>query len=409
MTAWTNLLRLEDRVLDTIYQHPGSTRSSLVDTLGVSRSALGRALDGLIATGAVVPGPRSQHSGPGRPVTYLSVAGDRGFSLGIDVGRTRCVALVRDRRGAVLVRARAHVETFSHWRDPLRHVVHKLVEEADFKQVDLSGVQCTGVGLPVPVLEDFDVTVVEDLLGEVHAGLIHVRNNVFVEALAQTAGSAPSLCHMFVRISGGIGSCLVMSTPPREAVSEHVTTAPARPPHVVVRAADVRHFRLLAGELGHIPVSVSTQVCHCGRTGCAETVASVTAICHSAGVDDLEELRLAYDAGQSAARDAIGSAARALTEVFTAAALSARLDAIVLGGALVEAVPDLMVQIHQQLPAQFPPSIGFVPRLVSANPDPVMGALGAALAAETRLQDQRLNEAEGTWSLSTSTSGHARP
>ena len=398
MTAWTNLLRLEDRVLDSIYQHPGSTRSSLVDSLGVSRSALGRALDGLIATGAVVPGPRSQHTGPGRPVTYLSVARDRGFSLGVDVGRTRCVALVRDRRGAVLVRVRANVATFSDWREPLVHVVRKLVEEADFKQVDLSGVQCTGVGLPIPVSDDFDVATVEGLLDGVHTGLIHVRNNVFVEALAQTAGSAQSLCHMFVRISGGIGSCLVMSSPHNEAGGEYVAPVGAHSGHVALRAATVRHFRLIAGELGHIPVSVSADLCHCGRTGCAETVASVTAICQGAGVCDLEDLQRAYDAGKPLAQEAIGRAATALTQVFTAAALSARLDAIVLGGALVEAIPDLLVQIQRQLPEQFPPSIGFVPRLVSANADPVMGALGAALAAEVRLQDQRLNDAEGTWS-----------
>ena len=133
----------------------------------------------------------------------------------------------------------------------------------------------------------------------------------------------------------------------------------------------------LAGELGHMTVGANDLPCACGKRGCLETLASVPALCESAGVADVTELRAAVLSGDTRAREALERAAQAVGYVLGSAALLINPRAIIVAGEIVDAFPSLRSDIAAAMHRELIPVMEWDIDVVGAS----LGPLGAAQAS----------------------------
>ena len=124
-------------------------------------------------------------------------------------------------------------------------------------------------------------------------------------------------------------------------------------------------------------VGANDSPCACGKRGCLETLASVPALCESAGVADVTELRAAVLSGDTRAREALERAARAVGYVLGSAALLINPRAIIVAGEIVDAFPSLRSDIAASMYAELLPVMEWDIDVLGAS----LGPLGAAQAS----------------------------
>lgn len=140
-----------------------------------------------------------------------------------------------------------------------------------------------------------------------------------------------------------------------------------------------------AGEFGHAVIDRRGEACSCGARGCLETVASARSIARrytaatGVAVSGAREVLAAARAGDEAARAVWGDATDALA--FQIAQITATIapEAVVLGGGLSEAGPDLFVPVAARLEELL--SFHRRPLLLAAALGEDAGVIGTALRA----------------------------
>lgn len=238
------------------------SRADLARMMGLRRGAVSLIVNDLLAEGLIFEGATGE-SHRGRKPTFLYIDSRERCVVAVDIRVTRTSLMVTDLLGRQLVATSG----FPTDRDPKR-----LVAELGrrIKQV-LSGHkevgECRGVGVVVPGMVDRatsrvihaptlgwrDVEIRESLAAAI--GLpVHVENSGKACALAQiwaTRGDAAATGDVvFVSVSDGIGV------------------------GVVVNGEILRGRHNIAGEFGHVPLSIDGPRCSCGATGCWEAYIS---------------------------------------------------------------------------------------------------------------------------------------
>ena len=356
---------LEDRIV-AFLAHSPATRSQLCEALGTSRTNLGRALATLLDESFVLP-VRSNASGRGRPTQLLTLNASAAHSVGLLVTRTSCAGVMLSRSGTILAAAHIVSPASPSLVGCLEQTCEALAASAASQGIDVSGVRAVGVGVPIPMGRHARVASdaypsmeeVASVAGRWWRSVPVVDNTVRMAALAEGlwgAGSGMS-SFIYLRLSGGVGGCVVSD------------------------------FRLvggatgLAGELGHITVAGNDALCGCGKRGCAETLASVPALCERAGVRDVTALRAAVHAEDERALAALEGAARAIGYVLGSAALLINPKAIILAGEIVDAFPSLRESIAAHMGAELLPVMEWDIDVVTASLGPLGAAQGCAYIA----------------------------
>ena len=352
---------LEDRIIAHLVKAP-ATRSQLCEALDTSRTNLGRALTTLLDEGSVTP-VRTNAPGRGRPTQLLTLNSSAAHCVGLNVTRTSCAGVMLSRSGAVLAAVHIVSPTSPSLQRSLEQTCEALAASASRQEIDTSTVRAVGVGVPIPMgrnarlSSDAYPTVEElsELTQRWWDPLPVVDNTVRMAALAEAmwGAGADMSSFIYLRLSGGVGGCVVSD------------------------------FRLvggaggLAGELGHMTVGTNDSPCACGKRGCLETLASVPALCESAGVSDIAELRTAVLSGNTRAREALERAAQAVGYVLGSAALLINPRAIIVAGEIVDAFPSLRSDIAASMYAELLPVMEWDIDVVGAS----LGPLGAAQAS----------------------------
>jgi predicted ArsR family transcriptional regulator len=88
-------------VFDYIREHDPTTRTDIANGLGLSAPSVGRIIGRLLADGLVADAG-TQRSVGGRPRALISFRRDAGAVIAVDVGGTRCHAVLADLSGTVL-------------------------------------------------------------------------------------------------------------------------------------------------------------------------------------------------------------------------------------------------------------------------------------------------------------------
>jgi predicted NBD/HSP70 family sugar kinase len=233
-------------ILGLLRSHQEMSRAELARRLGMQRSAIGRIVADLIAQGLVCEG-KARTTARGRRPTILHLDSRERCAVAVDVRVTRTSLVVTD------LDPRDFVEHLAH------EVRRVLAENA-------GAGRCEGVGIAFPGMLDRsgDIVVQAPALGwrdvAIRAPLaaslglpVIMENAVKAWALAQVwalRGDSPAGDMVFLNVSDGVGV------------------------GVVIGGEVLRGRHNVAGEFGHLPLSVDGPRCACGAVGCWEAYVS---------------------------------------------------------------------------------------------------------------------------------------
>jgi predicted NBD/HSP70 family sugar kinase len=296
--------------------------------------------------------------------------------VGVDIGGTKTEAVAID--GAGLVIDEVRVATGFGEEAVIASTVAAVTGLAERLGTTPTGFGAIGVGVPGAVdpasgrvAHAVNLGLDGLALGEELAARLGVRvrleNDVNVAALGafHLLGSGPERSMAYLNLGTGLAAGLVLG------------------------GRLWRGSRGTAGEIGHIPVDPSGDLCSCGQRGCLELLASGSAVArqwpteHPRPVQDLFEAAAAGDALAIEVRqrfiDNVASAVRVLV-------LTVDVDDVVIGGGitslgvpLLDAIRDVLAGWSAQ--SQFLASLELPSRVGLAPAGPV-ASVGAALLAE---------------------------
>jgi predicted NBD/HSP70 family sugar kinase len=237
------------------------SRAELARLMGVRRGAVSRLVDDLLRTGLVFEGAKGE-SKRGRKPMHLYIETRRRCALAVDVSASRTLIMVTDLLGYPLLDLR-------DFPTPARPegLIRELVEFIERILTDHPEVgECSGIGVAIaglvdlegglryaPTLDWRDVDLLRPLQAATSLPVV-VENSVKACVLAQVwAVRGDALVEgpvAFVNASDGVGVGI--------AIDGKLLRGPDN----------------LAGEFGHIPLSIYGPRCACGQSGCWEAYVS---------------------------------------------------------------------------------------------------------------------------------------
>ncbi len=247
--------------LTLIRTHQAVSRADLARLMDTRRGAASVLVNELLAEGLIFEGATGEGRGRGRKPTFLYIDSRERYVIALDIRATRTYMMATDLMGRPLV-------GISHF--PTQRDLPKLIEDLSQRIKSIVAahptVACQGVGISVPGMTDpssgkvlhaptlgwRDVNLKDPLSAAVDLP-VQVENSGRACALAQvwaTRGGAHTGDLAFVTVSDGVGG------------------------GIVVNGEILRGRHNVAGEFGHLPLSIDGPRCSCGATGCWEVYVS---------------------------------------------------------------------------------------------------------------------------------------
>jgi predicted NBD/HSP70 family sugar kinase len=250
-------------VLNLVRTHQPISRADLARTMGVRRGAVSLIVNDLLDERLIFEGATGE-TVRGRKPTFLYIDSRRRAIAAADIRASETFVMLADLVGKPLT----GIATFPTPRDP-RQLVDKLAARvkamlAEHAEVDA----CQGIGVVVPgMVEHTTMTVL-------HAPTLGWHNVQLREPLAAATG-------LEVQIENSGRACalaqlwahrdLALSAPGDitfVSVSDGVGVG------VIIHGEIIRGRHNIAGEFGHVPLSLDGPPCSCGATGCWEAYVS---------------------------------------------------------------------------------------------------------------------------------------
>ena len=312
----------------------------------------------------------------GRPPSRFALNPNARLVLAADLGASHATLAVTDLAGTVLAE---HSESLDIGLGPVP-VLTWVVENsrALLTRIDRSTAELAAIGMGVPgpvehstgrpvnppIMPGWDRF---DVPGWVQQHLnvpVLVDNDVNIMALGERATAWAGVEHlMFVKVATGIGAGIISG------------------------GALQRGAQGIGGDIGHVRVARGAGVpCHCGNTGCLETLASGPAIARAlraqgisaANGDDVVDL---VKRGNMEAVQAVRQAGRDIGEVLTACVSIVNPSVIALGGSMARVGEHLIAGIREVVYTRSIPlateHLAIVPSTAAHN----AGVLGASVLA----------------------------
>lgn len=324
------------RVLRALHAAGALSRSDLCAATGLNRSTVATIVNELVAVGVVEEGAGAS-GGVGRPSLVVRAVSDSVAVIGWDIRADSSTAVVEGIGGRIL-----HRWSKEHRRgstDPYEVAARVVAGSSQLVEELPDHVMWVGVGCALPGIIDpggdpprsivhrapslgwFDApfgVIVAEALHEQFGSQVPVvlGNDANLGAMAEWTRGAGRKSRVMVFVSGdvGIGGGVIIDGEPLTGASG------------------------FAGEIGHIRFDPNGPACRCGARGCWETAIGLTTIVSAAGLDPrtagIDDVMEAANAGDSAAQEALVSAARAVGEGLAPVVNMVNPDTIVLAGHL---------------------------------------------------------------------------
>jgi glucokinase len=299
------------------------------------------------------------------------------FSIGLDMGGTKCAGVLVDDAGSVIASNRVATPTGTD------NVIEAFVTSArELIAQSPKPVGAVGCGIPGLVTTDGVLRFAPHLPGVVELPLqallvealqlpVTVANDNTCAAWGEYSIDRTAHTFLYVGFGTGIGG------------------------GVVVDDKLLYGSKGFSGEIGHMVVEASGPECVCGRRGCWEIYASgsgLARLARAAGLDlDGPGVRSLLRQGSTAAAAVVETFSRWVAIGLTNLIFTLDPDMIVLGGGAIglpEEAPELIEPIQRYLALEFAGSSDHrpMPSIRSARLGPQAGAIGAAkLALEQAL------------------------
>lgn len=248
--------------LTLIRTHQPFSRADLARLMGTRRGAASVLVSELLEEGLIFEGATGEGRGRGRRPTFLYIDSRERYVIGVDIRATRTYIMATDLLGKPMV----GISHFPTNRD-LKLLITDLSQRIKSIVADQFAVAtCQGVGVVVPGMTDpssgrilhaptlgwRDVNIKDPLAAATDLP-VHVENSGRACALAQVWAT---------RAGGHTGDLAFVS------VSDGVGVG------IVVNGEILRGRHNIAGEFGHVPLSIDGPKCSCGATGCWEAYVS---------------------------------------------------------------------------------------------------------------------------------------
>jgi glucokinase len=318
---------------------------------------------------------------------------ERAFWLGFDLGATKMMAAVFDRDFKSVASAKTKTKGVEGTEEVLERIRGTIAEALQEAGLEASSVAGIGIGCPGPLDLDRGVILQAPNLSWRDVPLKENLEKKF-KCPAVIANDVDAGTYAEYRFGAARGARCVLGVFPGTGIG----------------GACVYEGRIIRGrtgscmEIGHIRVQAEGRLCGCGQRGCLESVASRLAISAEAAAaayrgeapalqrlagTDLAGIKSgtlakAIKAGDATVESIVRNAARQIGSAVASVVNLLAPDVVVLGGGLVEALPEIMVDearktICAQAMKAFTKGLKIVAAELGDNAT-VMGA--AALAAE---------------------------
>lgn len=252
-------------ILTLIRTHQPVSRADLSRLMETNRASITSLVNELLEENLVREGAKGDLGVPGRKPTFLYINSEKGFAIGLDVRATRTFIMITDSIGKQI----GEIVSFPTRFKPFEFV-SSLGTQVQ-KALDRLGLRldtCDGIGIVFPGMVDREsgvvinapklgwkhVPLIEMLEKEFDGTPIHLENSGRACVLSQIWSTRESVHaqndRVFVSVSDGVGV------------------------GVVLNGELVRGKHNIAGEFGHIPLSIDGPPCSCGAFGCWEAYIS---------------------------------------------------------------------------------------------------------------------------------------
>jgi N-acetylglucosamine repressor len=250
-------------VLNLVRAHQPISRADVARAMGVSRAAVTLIVNDLLQRTLVSEGPAGQ-TVRGRRPTFLYINARRRSVIAVDIRASETFVQLADLMGRPL----GGVTAFPTVRDPraLVAAITRRIAGLLAEHPDVAG--CEGVGVVVPGMVEHATQRV------LHAPTLGWRDVDLREPLAaatglrvqiENSGRACAIAQMWALGGGGAqpqGDLVFVS------VSDGIGVG------IVVNGEVLRGRHNIAGEFGHVPLSLDGPRCSCGASGCWEAYIS---------------------------------------------------------------------------------------------------------------------------------------
>ncbi len=377
------------RLVEALRLAGPSTRAQLVERTGLSRATVSGHVAELADRGLVGPaGPAGQLPTGGRPAHLVALTRRAGLVVGIDLGRTHVRVAVADLSHQVLGEHVAALDVAdlgaARVLDTVAGQVRAELARAGAGLEDVVG---TVLGVPTPVLGGAATaqgTVAQSNILPTWSGstpALELRDRLGVPVVVDNDANLGALAE--VRWGAGAGS--------RATIYLKMATGVGGA--VVLDGSLLRGTSGTAGEIGHVSLDPSGDVCRCGNRGCLELIAGGTALLQSIRsaaphYGDLRALVAGAVDGDQVCRRLIADAGTNVGIVLGGLVNTLNPDRIVLGGELGGAGDLLVEPLRQGLARAAIPAatehLTVVPGQLGAHAE-VLGALAVAFMEAQRL------------------------
>ena len=248
-------------LLNLIRAHQPISRADLARLMGVRRGAVSLLVNDLLKEGLVVEGATGETL-RGRKPTFLYIDSRRRAVVAVDVRASKTFVQLTD----LLGKAVAGIVNFATPRDP-KTFVRELADRIRLLQAehpDVSSIE--GLGVVVPGMVE------RSTMQILHAPTLGWRNVHLREPLAAATG-------LVVQIENSGRACvLAQAWAVRDGSSPgdlvFISVSDGVGVGVMIHGELVRGAHNIAGEFGHVPLSLDGPRCSCGSTGCWEAYVS---------------------------------------------------------------------------------------------------------------------------------------
>ena len=299
---------------------------------------------------------------------------DAFLSLGVDIGGTKAHGLVLDATDRVLAERVLPTEpSDAGVRRTVLAVADALAEDLGIAPRDYSS-----IGLGIPGFVDHTTGVVETA---VNLGITRT------DLPALFAGDFPAVVRVENDVKAtALGAGLLLGKTHRDLVYVNLGTGVAAA--AISNGRLVRGARNGAGEIGHLAVDPSGELCACGQHGCLETVIGGTHLARRLAALGVDLVDLEHDPRPAAVAERERMVA-ALATALTLVVVVYDSAAVVLGGGILRATGWLRPRVEAELRRRaagspFLAGLGVADRLRELPPDVPVAAVGAAVVGRKK-------------------------
>jgi N-acetylglucosamine repressor len=248
-------------VLNLVRAHQPISRADLARAMSVSRGAVTLIVNDLLREGLVVEGATGETM-RGRKPTFLYIDSGRRAVVAVDVRASKTFLQLADLSGHPI----SGVTSFPTPREPKEFVdaLAERVKSLRAEDREITAIQ--GIGVVVPGMVE------RSTMQVLHAPTLGWRNVNIREPLAAATG-------LTVQVENSGRACVLAqawairdASAPGDLV--FVSVSDGLGVGVMIHGEILRGTHNIAGEFGHLPLSLDGPPCSCGSTGCWEAYVS---------------------------------------------------------------------------------------------------------------------------------------